>query len=79
MAALKQCLHYDPDSKECLPAHRLVKAFDKSFSKLDTSLAEENWRAVVDLLIGSDPASGLAAKFEDALINQTTQIGRAHV
>lgn len=72
MSALKQCLHYDPDSKECLPAHRLVKAFDKSFKKLDEALAADNWSAVVNLLVGSDPAAGFAAKFGDALSTHTS-------
>lgn len=72
MSTLKQCLHYDPDSKQCLPAHRLVKAFDKSFKKLDKALAEEKWKDIIDLLIGSDPSSGFAAKFEEALASHTT-------
>lgn len=72
MSALKQCLHYDPDSKDCLPAHRLVKAFDKLFNKLDVALSEEKWSAVIDLLISSDPSSGFAAKFDNALAKQTS-------
>lgn len=72
MSTLKQCLHYDPDSKQCLPAHRLVKQFDKSFKKLEQAVAEEKWQDVIDLLIGSDPAKGFAAKFEDALATHTS-------
>lgn len=72
MTTLKQCLHYDPDSKRCLPAHRLVKAFDRTFKKLDTALNDEKWRDVIDLLVGKDPASGLAAKFDEALATHAT-------
>ncbi len=72
MSALKQCLHFDPDSKQCLPAHRLVKAFDKSFKKLEEAVASEKWSSVTSLLIGSDPASGFAAKFDEALNIHTT-------
>ncbi|OSX60668.1 hypothetical protein POSPLADRAFT_1070782 [Postia placenta MAD-698-R-SB12] len=53
---LKQCLHYDPDSSECLPAHRLVKSLDKSFKALEKHLAAEDWRAIVKLL--ASPAEG---------------------
>lgn len=67
MSALKQCLHYDPDSKECLPAHRLVKAFDKTFKKLDDALAAENWAAVIKLLAPTSTEEGFASKFDAAL------------
>ena len=69
MSALKQCLHYDPDSKQCLPAHRLVKSFDKSFKKLDDALAAENWSAVISLLSGD----AFATKYEEALGTHLTQ------
>lgn len=72
LSTLKQCLHYDPDSKLCLPAHRTVKSFDRTFKKLDTFLSEEKWKDVVDLLISSEPSSGFAAKFEASLEENTT-------
>jgi DnaJ homolog subfamily C member 3 len=72
MSALKQCLHYDPDSKQCLPAHRLVKAFDKSFKKLEEAVASEKWSTVINILIGDDPSSAFAARFEDAINSHTT-------
>lgn len=72
LTTLKQCLHYDPDSKQCLPAHRLVKSFDKTFKKLDAALSNEKWKEVVNLLVGSDPSSGFAAKFDEALHQHTT-------
>ncbi|KAI0337169.1 TPR-like protein [Trametopsis cervina] len=72
MSALKQCLHYDPDSKQCLPAHRLVKAMDKSFKKVDEAVAAEKWTTVIEITIGSDPSSGLAARFDEALATHTT-------
>ncbi len=72
MSALKQCLHYDTDSKQCLPAHRLVKAFDKSFKKVDEAVLAENWAAVIGLLVGSESASGFASKFDEALTTHTS-------
>ncbi len=72
LATLKQCLYYDPDSKQCLPAHRLVKSFDKSFKALEQALSEENWNKVVELLVGQPSGTGLAAKFDEALATHTS-------
>ena len=75
MASLKQCLHYDPDSPQCLKMHRLVKAFDKSFKALDKALHADDWRGVLKLLLGSsaDASDGLAAKFDAALTEHVTR------
>ena len=76
MANLKQCLHYDPDSKPCLSAHRLVKSFDKNFKKLDELMAAEDWRGIITFILGpvpkdatlTTPGSGFLAKFEGAVV-----------
>ncbi|KAH9057778.1 hypothetical protein EDB87DRAFT_1746530 [Lactarius vividus] len=52
MANLKQCLHYDPDSRPCLSAHRLVKSLDKQFKKLDELMAAEDWRGIINFILG---------------------------
>ena len=75
MANLKQCLHYDPDSKPCLSAHRLVKSLDKQFKKLDELMAAEDWRGIITFILGSAPkdatlgapGSGFLATFEVAV------------
>ena len=78
MASLKQCLHYDPDSPQCLKMHRLMKAFDKSFKALDKALHADDWRGVLKLLLGTSTTSasadasgsgsdGFAAKYDAAL------------
>ncbi|EGO04165.1 hypothetical protein SERLA73DRAFT_164479 [Serpula lacrymans var. lacrymans S7.3] len=73
LSTLKQCLHLDPDSKQCLPAHRLIKSFDKTFAKLEKLTAAEDWRGIISLLVGSGSnksnflGDGFARKFEDAL------------
>ncbi|KAI0278536.1 hypothetical protein BGY98DRAFT_514032 [Russula aff. rugulosa BPL654] len=75
MANLKQCLHYDPDSKPCLSAHRLVKSLNKQFKKLDELMAAEDWRGIITFILGpvtkeatlSAPGSGFLATFEGAV------------
>ncbi|KAH9928916.1 uncharacterized protein B0H18DRAFT_1117733 [Fomitopsis serialis] len=70
LATLKQCLHYDPDSSQCLPAHRLIKSHDKSFKNLEKHLSKEDWRAVVNLLGGE---KGFVAIFDSALEGHTSR------
>ncbi len=73
MSTLKQCLHLDPDSKPCLTAHRLVKAFDKAFAKLEQLLASEDWKGVVTLLTSAGKANDLAKRFDDAMQSNTAR------
>ncbi|KAF8189669.1 hypothetical protein BJ912DRAFT_360841 [Pholiota molesta] len=72
---LKQCLHYDPDSKQCLSERRMLKNFDKSFAQLDELLAKEDWKGVLKLLIS--PAGGkngeLWRRYEQALLDNVGQ------
>jgi DnaJ homolog subfamily C member 3 len=60
---LKQCLHYDPDSKPCASAHRLLKKFDKKFAKLAEQVDASQWTAAIKL------AGELATSFDEALDN----------
>lgn len=69
MNILKQCLHYDPDSKECFAARRLVKNFGKTFDKLGDLFSSEDWKGVISLL----EKGGFADKFDQALDAETAQ------
>ncbi|KAG6908134.1 putative NRPS-like protein biosynthetic cluster [Tephrocybe rancida] len=70
---LKQCLHYDPDSKPCLVLHRLLKSFDRAFTELEELQAKDDHRAIIALIAG--PAKGkkgdILNKFDDALREHT--------
>ncbi|EPS99721.1 hypothetical protein FOMPIDRAFT_1147106 [Fomitopsis schrenkii] len=70
LTTLKQCLHFDPDSSQCLPAHRLVKSLNKSFKKLEKSMEKEDWAAVSDQLSGK---TGFIASYESALEQHTSR------
>ncbi|KAK7464744.1 hypothetical protein VKT23_005950 [Stygiomarasmius scandens] len=73
LAPLKQCLHYDPDSKECLPLHRLAKQFEKMFGKLEDMMSKEDWRGMIGLLTdsGKGKDKDLLAKYEKAMEENT--------
>ncbi|KAG9308738.1 hypothetical protein JVU11DRAFT_11526 [Chiua virens] len=72
LAPIKQCLHLDPDSPFCKPVHRLIKSLDKSFTKLDKHIQENDWMGVVKHVAGPSrefPGDGLAATFDEAIQN----------
>ncbi|KAF8883706.1 hypothetical protein BD779DRAFT_1674412 [Infundibulicybe gibba] len=70
---LKQCLHYDPDSKPCLTLHRLFKSLDRGFITLDDLLQKEDWRGVVTLLTGKGKKNEFLRRFDDALEQHTSR------
>ncbi|KAF8890442.1 hypothetical protein BD779DRAFT_1622562 [Infundibulicybe gibba] len=70
---LKQCLHYDPDSKPCLALHRLFKSLDRGFITLDDLLQKEDWRGVVTLLTGKGKKNEFLRRFDDALEQHTSR------
>ncbi|KAI6096815.1 hypothetical protein F5141DRAFT_486860 [Pisolithus sp. B1] len=72
---LKQCLHLDPDSPQCLSAHRLAKSLDKGFATLDKLLQKGDWMGVVKHVVGpagTYPGDGFAVTLERALDLQAT-------
>ncbi|KAJ4473177.1 hypothetical protein J3R30DRAFT_3515364 [Lentinula aciculospora] len=75
LAPLKSCLHYDPDSKICLPLHRLAKALEKSFAKVEEALQKEDWRGAVNLLTesGKGKEKDLWGRYEQAMKEHTTR------
>jgi len=72
---LKQCLHFDPDSKPCLSAHRLVKKLDKSFAELESLQSKEDWRGIANLLagIGKTKGKAFAHQFDEAMEANTAK------
>jgi DnaJ family protein C protein 3 len=70
LATLKQCLHFDPDSKPCRSAHRLVKGLDKTQAKLEAALAAGQWSAALKLAGGPD---GLLAQLDAAAVEHAGQ------
>ena len=75
LSTLKQCLHYDPDSKPCLTLHRLLKSFDRAFTKLEELDSKDDWRGIVKLLTasGTGKQSDILRKFDDALRENTAR------
>ncbi|KAF8622437.1 hypothetical protein AX15_007021 [Amanita polypyramis BW_CC] len=66
-ATLKQCLHYDPDSKACLKLRRIAKSLDRSFTILEELVNTQDWRGVVRLLTSPGEKNNVLGRFEDAI------------
>jgi len=69
---LKQCLHFDPDSKPCRTAHRTIKTLDKDFAKLDQLEHSSSWASLIRFVAGTQDSEGFAAKFDRELDAATT-------
>jgi DnaJ family protein C protein 3 len=61
---IKQCLHYDPESKRCKKAHRLLRSLEKDTAKLRNFAEGGSYRPAIKILDGPD---GLLARFDAAL------------
>ena len=66
---VKQCLHYDPESKPCKKAHRLFRSLEKDTAKVRNFVEGSSWRQAIKILDGSE---GLLERFEQALEEATT-------
>jgi DnaJ family protein C protein 3 len=64
MNHVKQCLHYDPDSKPCKRIHKLLRSLEKDTAKTRNFVDGSSWRQAMKILDGDD---GLLARFDKAL------------
>lgn len=55
---LKQCLHQDPEQKDCKRLFRELKKLDKSIGRVDFRVAGNDWKGVVGLLLGDGEVGG---------------------
>jgi DnaJ family protein C protein 3 len=66
---VKQCLHYDPDSKPCKKVHRLMRSLEKDTAKARNFAEGGSHRQAIKILDGDD---GLLARFDKALRDAST-------
>lgn len=60
---IKQCLHYDPDSKPCKRMHKLLRSLEKDTAKARNFVEGSTWRQALKVLEGDD---GLLSRFDEA-------------
>ncbi|KAJ7799680.1 hypothetical protein B0H14DRAFT_3092771 [Mycena olivaceomarginata] len=68
--AVKQCLHSDPESRLCLPLHRLAKTLERGFTMADEQGAAGDWRGALATLKGTGKKGDIFRKFEEAAAEQ---------
>jgi len=68
---IKQCLHYDPDSKPCKAMHKLLRSLEKDLSKTRNFVEGNQWRKAIQILDGED---GLLERFDTALREASTPV-----
>ncbi|KAJ7165694.1 hypothetical protein C8R43DRAFT_987331 [Mycena crocata] len=68
--ALKQCLHSDPESRLCLPLHRLSKTLERGFTMIEEQTAAGDWRGALATLKGTGKKGDIYRKFEEAAKEQ---------
>lgn len=59
LAAIRKCLHSDPDSKPCTKLHRQEKKLDKQLKKIHQLKDKRQFNNAVKLLVGGDEETGL--------------------
>jgi DnaJ family protein C protein 3 len=74
LATVKQCLHFDPDSKHCRNAHRTYRRLDKDQSKLERLFDAGDWYGLAKLVVGTKGAGGLADAFDAAMEEGTKHL-----
>ncbi|QRV87100.1 DnaJ domain protein [Ceratobasidium sp. AG-Ba] len=67
LGTVKQCLNFDPDSRECRNAHKTYRRLDKGQSKLERTVDANDWRGLAKLVTGGGKGGGLAEDFDTAL------------
>ncbi|KAJ6544370.1 hypothetical protein B0H19DRAFT_1170472 [Mycena capillaripes] len=70
--ALKQCLHSDPESRLCLPLHRLSKTLERGFTMAEEQTAAGDWRGALATLKGTGKKGDIFRRFEEAAKEQLT-------
>src|SRR5258708_25299190 len=75
LQTLKQCLHFDPDSKPCRASLRMFKAFEKDIERIGAFDESNNWSGLIRVVVGSTAEpTGLAQKFDTALDASTSTL-----
>ncbi|CED84048.1 dsRNA-activated protein kinase inhibitor P58, contains TPR and DnaJ domains [Phaffia rhodozyma] len=64
---LKQCLHYDPDSKPCKKAFKELKALSKQVTQSTNFISGSSWRAALNILRGTANKPSLLTTFDELL------------
>ncbi|CAK5264159.1 unnamed protein product [Mycena citricolor] len=68
--AVKQCLHSDPESRVCLPLHRISKNLERGYNMAEEQGGNGDWRGALATLKGTGRKGDIYRKFEEAAAEQ---------
>ncbi|RKP12993.1 hypothetical protein BJ684DRAFT_10713 [Piptocephalis cylindrospora] len=77
LARVKQCLHSDPEHKECKALFRRIKRIDKDLKAAEADASSKRWAQVTRKLVGpaGKPEEGLYSQVQDATNSLIQDLG----
>ena len=74
ISAIKECLHNDPDEKECKGYFRLLKKYQKGFSSLQKSSEKKKWVSILDTLFKEQFLDNCTRDLESPTLTKKAQL-----
>ncbi|KAI9329696.1 hypothetical protein BD770DRAFT_333952 [Pilaira anomala] len=71
---VKQCLHYDPEQKECKKLFRRIKKLTKELKKIENDIESKKYATASNNLIGTANRQGLLTEIDSDLIELEKQL-----
>ncbi|KAI9245776.1 hypothetical protein BY458DRAFT_528461 [Sporodiniella umbellata] len=65
LTQVKQCLHYDPEQKQCKSLFRQIKRFQKDFIKVQEAKEQKRIATALNSLIGTRSKQGLVVDIDE--------------
>ncbi|KAI9247441.1 hypothetical protein BDA99DRAFT_525928 [Phascolomyces articulosus] len=73
LSQLKQCLHYDPEQKQCKKFFRQIKKMDKEINKAQDDFDAKRYATAANKMIGTSSSKGIVTELDepyDALVKE---------
>ncbi|KAI8084978.1 uncharacterized protein BX664DRAFT_338246 [Halteromyces radiatus] len=73
LANLKQCLHYDPEQKQCKTVFRQLKKLNKTIKSIQDNMEKKKYSTASNQLIGTASRQGIMNEVKDHVKQMETQ------
>ncbi|KAI8876744.1 TPR-like protein [Backusella circina FSU 941] len=61
---IKQCLHYDPEQKQCKSLFREMKKLDKEMKNIESNIEQQKWTTASNHLMGTAHRQGMVESMD---------------
>ncbi|KAI9490545.1 hypothetical protein BDB00DRAFT_837611 [Zychaea mexicana] len=65
LSQLKQCLHYDPEQKQCKKLFRQIKKLDKEINKAQDDFEAKRYATASNKIIGTPSSAGVVSEIDE--------------